>query len=164
MVSHFSQFMCTLSLLSHLYLYNEMDLYIIRCTIFVKTFYYFSSITFRDFITTHAAAGCSHENDHLLCASRDRNESFDYRPSFLFTEGLVEGLGMRLTVGALKSLTTARASTSLQCYITISWLVEALAVVRAFRAPTVSLIPRPSVRPPVRRQEGLDICGSPRWK
>ena len=36
--------MCTLSLLSHLYLYNEMDLYIIRCTIFVKTFYYFSII------------------------------------------------------------------------------------------------------------------------
>ena len=36
----------------------------------------------------------------------------------LLTGGLVEGLGMRLTVGALKSLTTARASTSLQCYIT----------------------------------------------
>ena len=121
-VSHFSQFMCTLSLLSHLYLYNEMDLYRIQCTIFVKTFYYFSSITFRDFITTHAAAGCSHENDHLLCASRDTNESFDYRPSSLFTGGLVEGLGMRLTVGALKSLTTARASTSLQCYITGGFL------------------------------------------
>ena len=91
----------------------EMDLYIIRCTIFVKTFYYFSSITYCDFITTHAAAGSSHENDHLLCASRDTNESFDYRPSSLLTGGLVEGLGMRLMVGAVKSLTTARASTSL---------------------------------------------------
>ena len=54
----------------------------------------------------------------ITCYVRQETQMKVSTIDLLLTGGLVEGLEMRLTIGALKSLTTTRALTSLQCYIT----------------------------------------------